>query len=490
MMSQSSPSQWAWDVNRQDYYYVTIDASGNYCYHFQKEETPVASSIGGTYEDQSLKGRNDSVLTEPASAPADIREQQPNFIRGDPENGWTEGLDSSYRMRTGSEAYNFFRVGKVFSMLHIQAASANELAPISDNITVVKYGERAFSQIRRFVIVEVRRGYVYACPISTYSRRGTLKHGCVPSEHSVVYLSGTAPTTFAGEMEGGLCKEPIAVIPADVSVQMHPASRIHYAKSYPIEMNVKVKDIGDVEPAHLSLILRYYREENSFQDNGSNTSYTTPQYSTSRYPISQNQSTYANSQTSYTYSTPYITPISAHDVSSAVGEDHRGLNVPDTEFEIVHNPKAFFKKGRVFMTPWPEPAGDAVRDQTGPRVSVNIQTFVVIRPQHGHCTCLPINTYGGQGTRKPGVIARDHAAVVAHGDEPPKHSLEPLTKSPIFLKVENESIGPVDPMSRINFAKVYTVEDNMKVRNIGRIVPESIHRMDEYFKESFKFGTV
>jgi hypothetical protein len=47
-------------------------------------------------------------------------------------------------------------------MLHVQAASENTLAPISDNITVIKYGERAFSQIRRFVIVEVRRGFVYA----------------------------------------------------------------------------------------------------------------------------------------------------------------------------------------------------------------------------------------------------------------------------------------------------------------------------------------
>lgn len=47
-------------------------------------------------------------------------------------------------------------------MLHIQAASASELAPLSDNITIVKYGERAFSQIRRFIVAEVRRGFVYA----------------------------------------------------------------------------------------------------------------------------------------------------------------------------------------------------------------------------------------------------------------------------------------------------------------------------------------
>lgn len=45
-------------------------------------------------------------------------------------------------------------------MLHIQAASVNAFP--SDSVTVVKYGEHAFSQIRRFVIVDVRRGFVYA----------------------------------------------------------------------------------------------------------------------------------------------------------------------------------------------------------------------------------------------------------------------------------------------------------------------------------------
>lgn len=47
-------------------------------------------------------------------------------------------------------------------MLHIQAASADELLPLSDNITLVKYGEKAFSQIRRFIVAEKKRGFVYA----------------------------------------------------------------------------------------------------------------------------------------------------------------------------------------------------------------------------------------------------------------------------------------------------------------------------------------
>ncbi|KAJ4351131.1 uncharacterized protein N0V89_006470 [Didymosphaeria variabile] len=261
---------------------------------------------------------------------------------------------------------------------------------------------------------------------------------------------------FPGEYERGLTKQPIAVIPADASVYMAPASRLHYAKAYPVEMNVKVKNIGDVDSACLDLLLQYYREENlpeGFAYPGLITSY----------------------------------PAKSESISAA--GDLFVFKLFDSEFETVNNPKAFFKKGRVFMTPWPEPSGDAIKDQTGPRVSVKIRTFVVIRPQNGHCTCIPINTYQDQGTRKPGVIAKDHAAVVPVGERSTEHPLESLTKSPIFLKVENLSTGPVDPMSRINFAKVYTIEENVKVRNIGRIVPESIHQMDEYFKESFKFGT-
>jgi len=43
---------------------------------------------------------------------------------------------------------------------------------------------------------------------------------------------------------------------------MHEASRLHYAKVWPIETNVKARDIGDVHPEHLSDLIRNYKEEN------------------------------------------------------------------------------------------------------------------------------------------------------------------------------------------------------------------------------------
>jgi hypothetical protein len=75
-----------------------------------------------------------------------------------------------------------------------------------------------------------------------------------------VYLRGQQPTLLQGEF---LEKQPICIEPADANIRMGAASRLHYSKAYPVEMNVKVKDIGDVDPQDLSNLLRYYREENN-----------------------------------------------------------------------------------------------------------------------------------------------------------------------------------------------------------------------------------
>ncbi|KAF1971093.1 hypothetical protein BU23DRAFT_472056 [Bimuria novae-zelandiae CBS 107.79] len=247
----ASKNGWTWDPARQDYYYVTRDSYGQ-----------LTCSVSRTINSPQLSSRR--TPRRAMSTPSEVRAQMPHLIQGTPENGWYETLDASYRMRTGAEIYQFFRLGKVFAMLHIQAASLNALQSMSDNITVVKYGEHAFSQIRRFIVVEVRRGFVYACPITTYSGRGCLKAGCEPSEHSVVYVRGYEPNScyLPGEYEAGLIKKPICIIPANGSIGIQTASRVHYCKAYPIEMNVKVKNIGDVAPDDLSDFIRYYQEMN------------------------------------------------------------------------------------------------------------------------------------------------------------------------------------------------------------------------------------
>jgi hypothetical protein len=66
-------------------------------------------------------------------------------------------------MRTGYEARQFFVVGKVFAMLYTEAASGMAtVRPNDDAYTVVRFNETVHTNIRRFIVVEVRRGFVKA----------------------------------------------------------------------------------------------------------------------------------------------------------------------------------------------------------------------------------------------------------------------------------------------------------------------------------------
>jgi len=129
------------------------------------------------------------------------------------------------------------------------------------------------------------------------------------------------------------------------------------------------------------------------------------------------------------------------------------------------------------MTMWAEPKG------ASQQVVTDWARFVVVRTHSGFSVCLRSSTYSGQATTKPGVNARDHAAVVPVGTQSTLLSGERLEKKDIQVKIENDKTT-IDPMSRINFAKPYTVEHNVEILNIGRVVGESVGLLDKYFAES------
>ncbi|KAF4628847.1 hypothetical protein G7Y89_g9303 [Cudoniella acicularis] len=151
---------------------------------------------------------------------------------------------------------------------------------------------------------------------------------------------------------------------------------------------------------------------------------------------------------------------------------------PDPHFKVHHQNE--FKWGRVLKVLWSEPKGNARgTTATGSFVEDNgqfekVRRFVILHPKKGHCLCLPIITYTGQGVNKPGVHAADHTIIYTSTNPQylPGEYDKGLTSTPIRMIPDSSRHG-LDGNSRLNYAKIYTVECNVKVWFIGKIHPDS-----------------
>jgi hypothetical protein len=153
-------------------------------------------------------------------------------------------------------------------------------------------------------------------------------------------------------------------------------------------------------------------------------------------------------------------------------------------YSVIRKPQRFFKVGRVFMTLWSEPASPNLRDSPnvsssliGGRIFSETRHFVVIQKRQGSSLCCPIHTYRKQGTTKLRVGAEYHAIVYAAGSKP---ELLPQEQSPgmgSFPIVVEDKFVTIDKTSRLNFGKIYTVEHNIKVRNVGKVEKEAVPRL-------------
>ncbi|ETN43157.1 uncharacterized protein HMPREF1541_02315 [Cyphellophora europaea CBS 101466] len=117
-------------------------------------------------------------------------------------------------------------------------------------------------------------------------------------------------------------------------------------------------------------------------------------------------------------------------------------------------------------------------------ISRNSQ-YVVVKEGHGFCWAIPITTYGGLGTCKRGLSAAEvEAHAVVYSTSKPPSLLDgerPLTKTHIAVNCHGDH--QLHRASRINFAKVTTIEHNVRVMDIGRIAPESLAHFNEYWKD-------
>jgi hypothetical protein len=101
-----------------------------------------------------------------------------------------------------------------------------------------------------------------------------------------------------------------------------------------------------------------------------------------------------------------------------------------------------------------------------------------------------IHTYRNRGVSKPGLLKWQHA-IIYSTDEPPQprqDELPDLTRGelgmlgePIRVNVLSK-VNHLLPMSRINFAKVYTVEHNAKVFDVGQVAKEHLRLLRKYWE--------
>ena len=133
----------------------------------------------------------------------------------------------------------------------------------------------------------------------------------------------------------------------------------------------------------------------------------------------------------------------------------------DIGFEPVKNPRAFFKKGRVFIS-----------SRTVPELSA------VVKPTPTHAVCLPISQKSDPSS------SAEHADVVftteaytqqGAGDQSPER--------PIYVKKENDAVTVESGMC-MDFAKPHTVEYDIQVCNVGRVFGDSIGYMEKRFAGS------
>ncbi|KAH6682503.1 hypothetical protein B0J14DRAFT_123834 [Halenospora varia] len=151
----------------------------------------------------------------------------------------------------------------------------------------------------------------------------------------------------------------------------------------------------------------------------------------------------------------------------------------DDRFKVHYS--SYFKPYEVFKILWSEPAGETRTNDTrvtetihstlGGRVYTTIRRFIVVATEVGHSQCVPILTYEGRGIKKPGAKKDAHAAVYIGTTRPQVASTgsEPIRIQPISPREK------LVPTSLINYAKIYTVEHNVKVFFIGSIHEESRH---------------
>jgi len=134
----------------------------------------------------------------------------------------------------------------------------------------------------------------------------------------------------------------------------------------------------------------------------------------------------------------------------------------------------------IFKIVWCEPKGagplrsevytQPIRgEQNGVAFYQGLRRFIVVANDEGHCTCVPILTYERQACNKRGVKPSRHGIIYQAGRQPRMLSGEPqLGFDPVRVNLYEKTERLVKE-SRVNYAKLTTVEHNFRVLFIGSV---------------------
>ncbi|TGO66194.1 hypothetical protein BOTNAR_0066g00340 [Botryotinia narcissicola] len=145
----------------------------------------------------------------------------------------------------------------------------------------------------------------------------------------------------------------------------------------------------------------------------------------------------------------------------------------------VHSAREF-KFGKVFKVLWSEPSGSTAGGGGG--------TVWSQREVHGemiYAKTRPIMSYEGRATSKSGVHPEEHAIIyttpeprLIDNEDGSKMKFDPVKMIPYSRR------HILDTASRINYAKIYTVEYNVKVWFIGQVDQACEHTVKKSYNDA------
>ncbi|KIX04533.1 uncharacterized protein Z518_05403 [Rhinocladiella mackenziei CBS 650.93] len=178
--------------------------------------------------------------------------------------GISERLDPRYVLR--HDAATFFCKGRVFSMMFhepygLKRGKSNSSSR-DPNVSMGPKGVQIYSHIRRMAVIRQRHGYCVCVPISSYSGRGVTKNmdSKDAQAHAIIYPSSRPKPPRPLEDEPDFKKRAIAVN-MNEGHSLGTTSRIHFGKSYTIEWNIKVMDVGMIADNSMPEFEEYWKQE-------------------------------------------------------------------------------------------------------------------------------------------------------------------------------------------------------------------------------------